>query len=93
MSDLTEATAACEQSRADLRAAVEPAAAEYAEQLRATVEAELRWAQDPDRDDLAQAARAARDSLADAREAFDKKVAAEKGQHTRRVNDAIAELL
>jgi hypothetical protein len=83
---------AAETSRAELRAAMSETIDVYVAALDAAGEAERRYAQDPDREDLAGAAREARAALDAAREAFDRKLAAEKGQHTRRVNAAEAEL-
>jgi hypothetical protein len=88
MPDLTETAAAAERSRAELRGNVAGAASAYARQIADTAEAELRLAQDPDRDDLSEAAREARKALAE----FDRQVKAEKGKHTKRVNALVADL-
>jgi hypothetical protein len=92
MPDLTETAAAAERSRAELRGNVAGAASAYARQIADTAEAELRLAQDPDRDDLSEAAREARKALDEVRAEFDRQVKAEKGKHTKRVNALVADL-
>jgi hypothetical protein len=92
MSDLSAANAAAERSRAQLRADLADLSAGYVLEIDATAEAERRWAQDPDRDDLAAEARTARTRLDKVRAGFDQHRAAAMGQHTRRLNAAIAEL-
>lgn len=83
------AAAEVEQSRAEMRDAVADVAGDYVLALEQALGAERRWAQDVDRDDLADEARQARRDLDAARRAFDRKVKAEKGNHTRRIKQLL----
>lgn len=88
--DLLYFYSASERLRAELRASLVEPASLYVQQLMATVEAERAWAQDPDRDDLADVAKKARAKLDTIRADFDKAVSAAKAVRTRRLSEEMA---
>jgi hypothetical protein len=90
VTDVTALYELDQQLRADLRAAVREVADDYVLALDSACEAERRWAQDPERDDLRADALAVRAGLEDARKAFDKAVTSAKAVRTRKLNEAVA---
>lgn len=81
-----------EQLRAELRVAVAEPGAAYALALEHCAAVEAMWVQEPDSDERRDAAMAAGASLDEAREAFSTAVAAAKGNRTRKMREAAADL-